>query len=313
MSRAPLRISFAGGGTDIDAFAYYWGGCVVSVTIARYVRARMEPGVECYTCYPKKQNDVVFLQKIAAHFGRSALEIDVDAPPKSGLGASGALAVSVIGCLNSLKEDEPLAPSQIAELAHKIEVEDMGITGGKQDQYAAVFGGLNYMEFGSERVNVTRIEVKPETLLSLENGLLLVFTKPRPTHSGTIMSQEDALIKARNEVTIEALKRQKELANDVRRVLRKGDLQTFGEILHEAWEVKKKQSPTTSDSEIDEIYDAARKAGAVGGKLSGAGGGGYMFFFAPKHAGEVGEAMRTMGLTPERVSFDFSGLRVWRT
>lgn len=312
MSRAPMRISFAGGGTDIDAFACRWGGCVVSITIARYVRARMEPGESRYSCYPVAQDDTLFLEKMAAHFSPASLEVRVEAVPQSGLGASGALAVAVLGCLNTLKGDEPLALMQIVELAHRIESEEMGIAGGRQDPVASAFGGLNYIEFGDNRINVSRIEVKPEALLSLENSLILVFTQPRLGSSGDIMADEAKRLRDNDGTTLQSLMRQKELANDIRRTLRRGNLTDFGELLDEAWQVKKKQTPLTSNEFVDEIYEAGKKAGALGGKLSGAGGGGYLMFFAPGREGQVGEVMRHMGLTTETVTFDFQGLRVWQ-
>lgn len=311
-SRAPMRISFAGGGTDMDVFASGWGGCIVSTAIARYVRVRMETQERGYRCYPKP-HDISLVEKIAAHFSPASLEVRVDTPyQQTGLGASGALGVAVLGCLNTLKGDEALSLQQIAELAHRVETEEVGIAGGKQDQYAACFGGMNYIEFGNNRVNVSKMEVKLETALSLENSLLLVFTQPRQDSSGNTMADEAKRIQGGDITTIQALMRQKELANEMRRALRRGDLTAFGELLDEAWQVKKKQTPLTSNQFIDEAYAVAKKAGALGGKLSGAGGGGYFLLFAPGREGQVAEAMSNMGLRAETLTFDWQGLKVWQ-
>ncbi|MFH1484917.1 MAG: hypothetical protein ABIH46_02505 [Chloroflexota bacterium] len=312
-SRAPLRLAFAGGGTDTDVFASLYGGAVVSVTIARYVRVRMEPGVRKYTSYPLAQSDVSFLGKLARRFPPASLELMVDVPPQSGLGASGAIGVAALGALNTMNPDEPMSLKEIADLAHRIEFEELGVPGGRQDQVAAAWGGLNYLEFGNGRVNVTPVEASHDTLLNLENSLVLVFVSPRTTSSGKVMANEIARIRADDAVTIQALKRQKELANEARRWLRRGDLGALGAILEGSWEAKKKQAPLTTSPFIDEVYEAGKKAGALGGKISGAGGGGYFYFLAPDRVGPVGEAMIKLGLKPETVNFQMGGLKVWRS
>lgn len=310
-ARAPLRLSFCGGGTDTDAFASRYGGAVVSITIARYVRVRMEPGERRYTSYPLAQSDVSFMEKLAKRFPPASLELMVDVRPQSGLGASGAIGVAVLGALNTMNPDEPMSLKEIANLAHRIEVEELGVPGGRQDQLASLYGGINYIEFGDGRVNVTPVEVAQDTLLTLENSLILVFVSPRNQSSGAVMAQELDRVRADEPITIAALKRQKELANEARKWLRKGDLGTLGAILDEAWAAKKRQSPLSTNPLIDEVYEEGKKAGALGGKLSGAGGGGFFYFLAPGRAGPVAEALIRLGLSPETVIFDLKGLRVW--
>ena len=312
-SQAPMRISFAGGGTDISPFANKYGGAVVSATIVRYARVKITDKSTGYISYPIDQSDASFIEKLASRFPPVSIELRVDAPPYSGLGASGAIGVAVLGCLNALKGDEPLNKNGIAELAYEIETQELGISGGRQDQYAAVYGGLNYMEFGDGRVNINPLEVSTKTLLSLQNSLLLVFTKPRSGSSGHIILDEKARVQSNDATTLRALFQQKELANEMRRVLRRGNLYEFGILLHKAWEVKKNQSPLTTNEYIDEIYDRALKAGALGGKIAGAGEGGYMLLFAPNSEGEVSEAMLDLGLITESVIFDNWGLRVWKS
>jgi len=311
-SRAPLRLSFVGGGTDTDAFAFRYGGCVVSATIARYVRVKMKPGRREYASYPLAQSDTSFLERLARRFPPVSLELRVDVPPRSGLGASGAIGVAVLGALNTLLQDEPLNPAEIINQAHRVETDELGIAGGRQDQIAALYGGLNYIEFGESRFNRTPIEVKPETLLRLEESLVMVFVSSRKAHSGAPMEDELHRIRERDPEAISALLKQKELANEGRKYLRRGDVASFAEVVDEAWKAKKKQTPLTTTGFIDEVYDAGKRAGAIGGKISGAGGGGYFYFIAPDRAGPVGEAMIKLGLKPESVTFTLGGLRVWK-
>lgn len=312
-SKAPCRLSFAGGGTDIDSFARDYGGCVVSVAIARYARAIVDTKGSTIASFPVAQSDVELLTRIAAYFAPCGITSRVDAPPRSGLGASGALSVAVIGCLNALKDDEPLTLMQIADLAHRIEIDDLKVEGGRQDQVAAAYGGLNYIEFGDGRINVSPIAASPDTLAGLEAGLILVFTRPRITNSGNIMEKETHRVETADPRTLLALDRQKEIANEMRRCLRHELLSEFGLLLDYAWEIKKIQTPEATDQAIDDLYKAAKDAGALGGKISGAGGGGYMTLFAPGKEGQVAEAVLKMGYRPEAVHLDMGGLKVWRS
>ncbi|KKN87069.1 hypothetical protein LCGC14_0263390 [marine sediment metagenome] len=311
MSRAPMRISFAGGGSDINAFASKYGGCVVSATITRYVTVRMEQGGNQFVSYPIDETEPEYLAKLAKRLGLEvSLETRIDAPPRSGLGTSGALGVAMIGCLNTLL-DRKLDRNGIIEMAYRIETEEMGIAGGKQDQYASCWGGLNLITFGYEEVTVTPLVLKPETLLTLESSLILIFIHSRRESSSRIMEHEARRVEQSDPEVLEALHRQRELAKEAANALLNNDITAFGNILDEAWQTKKKQTPLVTNDVIDAIYSVARRAGALGGKLSGAGGGGYMFLFAPGKEGDVAEALRTIGLRPENVTFDWRGLTVW--
>lgn len=310
-SRAPLRVSLAGGGTDTEPFCSRHGGCVLSCAIAKYAWVRMDTeGSGHCTRYPLfASRDTRLIEAIAKRFRPVSLEVRVDARERSGLGGSGALGVATIGCLNMLNSDEPLDLDQIAELACQVELEDLRVPGGRQDQYIAAYGGLCYLQFGQGRVGVARLTLKPETLLSLQRSLFLVFIHPRTDEK--VIKDEVASVEAGNKDTIAALDRQKELANEMRRVLRHDDLTAFGGLLHEAWSTKRRQSPSASTPRVDEFYEAVRKAGALGGKLVGAGGGGYFIVFAPGREGQVCEAILERGLIPEPVVFEPEGLRVW--
>lgn len=311
-SRAPMRISFAGGGTDVEPFCSLKGGCVVSATIARYVWVKMDNNKLGYSAYPPdiKKASTASIEKLAKHFKPVSLDVRLDAPHRSGLGGSGASGVATVGCLNSLNEDEPLDLYQIAELAYKVEHEEMSYAGGKQDQVAAAFGGINYIEFGKDRVKVSRLELKPEPILALERSMFLVLTHPRSKDN--VMVDEIRRVEQNIDETMKALDRQKELANEVRRVLRRGDLKTFGMLLDEAWRIKKKQTPLVTTERVDELYNRVKKAGALGGKISGAGGGGYFVVFALGNETRVCDAILSLGLTPEPVVLDWTGLKVWQ-
>lgn len=307
MSRAPLRISFAGGGTDAEPFCTMKGGCVVSATIARYVWVRMDSDGVGYSAYPPdaEYGNTAFVEKLVSHFKPVSLDVRVDAPRRSGLGGSGAFGVAITGCLNAL--NEKLTLHQIAELAY--EVENEKIAGGRQDQFASAYGGINRIEF-SDRVEVSRLKLKPETILSLEMSTFLVFTHPR--YAGNVMEDEVRRVKENTGETIEALLTQKALANLTSLVLQMGDLVTFGKLLDEAWNTKKKQTPMATTELVEELYRRVKKAGALGAKCCGAGGGGYFAVFAPGKETKVCEAILSLGLTPEPVVLDWQGLKVWK-
>lgn len=308
--RAPLRISFAGGGTDTEIFASQYGGAVLSAAISRYATVRGGQGEPSFTAYPIDEADEKYIKKAAEKSDTSIwLESRIDAPPRSGLGASGALSVAALACVWTLNKRE-YHYSEIAEEAYKLE-KKLGLTGGKQDQYPAVWGEINYIEFSGTEVKSSFVDYSDETLLALESSIILVFIYPRIGTSHKIMLDETRRVQDKDKDTIQALLRQRELARLGMEALKRGDLMSFGDILHEAWETKKHQSPYITSEVIDAVYSVARRAGALGGKLSGAGGGGYMFFFAPGKEGPVSEALRAIGLRPESITFDMKGLLVW--
>ena len=311
-ARAPLRLSFSGGGSDTQAYSSRYGGLVLSAAIARYVTVIGEIGASVFRSYPEDETDPSYLMKIAGlyHLGPVGLEARIDAPPRSGLGGSGALGVAALGALRTMAA-QPLSPWEVAEEAYRFETEVMQNHGGRQDQYAAAFGGLNLISFEGEKVGVKTLELRRETLLALESSLVMVFIHARAGASGRIMAEEAQGVARGDRELLDALSRQKYLALEMARALEAGDLTYFGKTLAEAWETKKKQAVSITNDVVDGVYSLARKAGALGGKLAGAGGGGYMFFIAPERAGEVAEALRAVGLRPENVVFDFRGLAVW--
>lgn len=311
LSRCPLRISFAGGGSDVDAFAHHFGGCVTSAAITRYVTVKASEGGGDFISYPIDETDITYLKKLAISCPGVSLESRLDVPPQSGLGASGALGVAALGGLITLHE-ESLNRDEIARVAHLAEIA-MGTPAGRQDYYPALYGGINEITFSDDGVIVKPLKLSPGVILTLESSLILVFIHPRRGSSLKVMSDEIKRVEKREPEVIEALQKQAQLAKEAAQALLNGRMMDFGEILHESWETKKKQTPLATNEVIDAVYEVSRKAGALGGKLAGAGGGGYLFLFAPGKEGEVAERLRAIGLRPENVSFDFGGLKTWHT
>ena len=331
-AKVPLRISFAGGGTDVKQFLEQEGGCVLNATIGQYVwgtlcsRADGQINIESADLgyvvnYDTETNPVydgkLDLVKAAIQSlgGQRSSGFDLfvhsEAPPGSGLGSSSTLMVCLVGLMKEFL-NLPMTDYETANAAYRIEREELQIKGGLQDQYAATFGGFNFMEFERDRVIVNPLRIPQEIINELEHNLLLVYTGTTRMSDGIIKDQVGRYEQGEAD-TIHGLRRQKELAVEMKNTLLRRRLNDFGDLLHEAWESKKKLSPKISNSKIDEMYEAARKAGAVGGKITGAGGGGYMLFyccFERKH--RVAEALRKLGGIPVGFGFDFNGLQTWR-
>jgi D-glycero-alpha-D-manno-heptose-7-phosphate kinase len=329
-SRSPLRISFAGGGTDIPPYCYERGGAVVSATINRYSYATLETrqdkeihmeSVDFLKSLHFRNiseitydNELDVLKAVIKNLNTSGRGANIwmrsDVPPRSGLGASAAAFAAMIGLFNHMRGERSMTDYEIADLAYRLEREELGIGGGYQDQYATVFGGLNYIEFGNGWVRVNPLKIRKDHILELEKHLILVYTRDRTTQ-GDIIESEKKDYKEKKDVS-DALDKTKALAQEVRYALTKGDLIRFGELLHESWETKKKHSSLVSDTYINDIYDLAMKNGALGGKVSGAGGGGFMFFYCePNKEHKVIAALEASGMRPVSFTFDFEGLQTW--
>jgi len=329
-SRAPLRISFAGGGTDVSPFPEKYGGAVVNATINKFVssalRFRKNKGLsieivpEGKITYPdikKIKYDGKFdaIKAVVKHLyqGDKGLDIFVykDIGPRSGLGGSAALFVSVIALFNELLERK-LDEYEIAESAFKLEREELKILGGKQDQYATVFGGINFIKFeGKDYVRVLPLNLSRKTLLSLEENLILLDLGER-RDSGTIIEDQIKNLKIKKE-TLEAMKQTKKIVHQAKKALLSGNLEEFGKLLDKSWELKKKFSKRISNPQIDEFYSRFKKAGAIGGKISGAGGGGHMFLFCkPFKRHEVEKEISKLGVKLVPFKLENSGLITWR-
>jgi D-glycero-alpha-D-manno-heptose-7-phosphate kinase len=330
-SRAPLRISFAGGGTDVPPFPEREGGLVLNATIARYayglLRPRRDRQVRIESAdfglavnynvdeAPIFDGRLDLVKAAIRRLGDPAapgydIFLHSNAPPGSGLGSSSTVMVTLVGLLRE-HHNLTLTDYEIAQMAHHIERVDMGMLGGMQDQYAATFGGFNFIEFGADHVIVNPLRVSADVVNELEHNMLLCYTGATRRSDGVIEDQT-ARYEGGEAGTLAALRSQKQLAMEMKNALVRRRPREFGDMLHEAWKQKKRMSPKISTGFIDEAYAAARRAGALGGKVTGAGGGGYMLFyceFQKKH--RVAEALTRMGGQVTEFAFEPEGLTTW--
>ncbi len=329
-AKAPMRVSFAGGGTDVSPYIGSSGGVVLSATINRYCHGTLKKRSDsrivlrsldynCEASYDNlssvKYDGVLDLVKAVIRlmnplFGFE-LELVSDSLPGSGLGGSAAVASVTAGLLNYFREDR-LDDYQLADIAYQAERVELKVAGGWQDQYACVFGGFNYIEFKTEGVVVHPLRINEDVLNELEASL--VFCNTRITRdSHTIHKAQFESIKQNSSQVKEALDQTREFAVEMKNLLLRGDLVSFGKMLHQAWLVKKQFESTISNNTIEEIYDLGLKCGALGGKVLGAGGGGYIVFFCPpSRKNNFVSALRQMNVEVENVIFDFRGLRSWK-
>ena len=335
-SKAPLRLGLAGGGTDVSPYSDMYGGAILNATISMYAYATIEPRNDDKIVFNSidrhetlEYTSQEFLEfngkldllkaiynRIIEDFIKSPLSFTlstyVDAPPGSGLGSSSTLVVSVIGAFTEWLK-LPLGEYDIAHLAYEIERKDLEMAGGKQDQYAATFGGFNFMEFyDSDKVIVNPLRIKSEVINELQFNILLYYTGTSRLSSKIIEAQVKNVNK-KNEKSIEAMHKLKEQAILMKEAILKGELDKIGEILDYGWQYKKQTAEGITNSIIDEIYETAIKAGATGGKISGAGGGGFMIFYCPRNTRyKVIEALQKFGGEFRRYQFTKYGLETWR-
>lgn len=334
-SKAPLRIGLAGGGTDVSPYCDLYGGAILNATISLFAHANIEliPGntIELQAADRKESLQYVrsnslpidgkldllkgVYNRIRADYGfpdtAFRLSTYVDAPAGSGLGTSSTLVVAIIGAFAELLK-LPMGEYDIAHYAYDIERNDLQLAGGRQDQYAATFGGVNYMEFyENDKVIVNPLRVKPEYLSELENNLLLFFTATS-RESAAIIKEQQKNVKQKNESSIEATHQLKEQSKRMKEALLLGRLHEIGEILDFGFQQKRRMAENISNPMIEEIYNAARQAGATGGKISGAGGGGFMTFYCPGNSRyAVIEALQKFGGEVKQYNFTKYGLTTW--
>jgi D-glycero-alpha-D-manno-heptose-7-phosphate kinase len=327
-AKAPLRVSFAGGGTDVPPFPETEGGLVLSATINRYAYGALSPrtdttiGLESVdfglSLSYDAQDELSFdgrldLAKAAIQkLGRGGYDMFLhsNAPPGSGLGSSSAVMVTLIGLLKEF-HGQPLTDYEVAQLAFELERNDLGIRGGLQDQYAATFGGFNFIEFGADRVIVNPLRISADVVHELEHNMLLCYTG-KTRSSDHIIEHQTGRWTGGDEDALAGLRAGKELAVEMKNALLQRRLNDFGDLLGSAWEQKKKMSSKISTEFIDTAYQEARKQGALGGKVTGAGGGGYMLFYCPfqrKH--RVANALIAMGGDVTEFEFTHTGLTTW--
>ena len=334
-SKSPLRIGLAGGGTDVSPYSDLYGGAILNATISLYAYATIEPTndkkivlhaidrkerYEYESCEHLPIDGHLNLFKgiynrIVKDYTHQPLSFRlstyVDAPAGSGLGTSSSLVVAV---LNAFSEwlNIPLGEYELAHLAYDIERKDLAMAGGKQDQYASAFGGFNFMEFyGDDKVIVNPLRIKDVYLNELQLCLLLYYTGTSRLSSKIIEMQSGNVLQ-KKEKSIDAMHKLKEQAIMMKEALLKGNLNQIGEILNFGWEYKKQTAEGVSNPMLDEIYEAALKSGAIGGKISGAGGGGFMFFYCPAFTRyEVLDKLHTYGGEFRRFQFTKQGATAW--
>ena len=334
-SKAPLRIGLAGGGTDVSPYSDIFGGAVLNATINMYAYATIIPrNDKKLIIRAEDRNEVVeqesatelpingkldlakaIYNRIVKDFTHEKLSFElvtyVDAPPGSGLGSSSTLVATIIGAfVEWLKL--PLGEYDIANLAYKTERIDLAYAGGKQDQYAATFGGVNFMEFfNDDKVIVNPLRIRSNVLNELAYNLVLYFTGTSRLSSEIIEKQQKSITQNKTQ-PVDAMHFTKKMAVHMKEAILKGNLNDIGPIMLEAWEYKKKMAKGISNPQLDTIYQAAINAGATGGKISGAGGGGFMFYFCPGNKRyQVIHELKKYGGTIQPFQFTKSGLSSW--
>jgi D-glycero-alpha-D-manno-heptose-7-phosphate kinase len=330
--KAPLRVSFAGGGTEVEPYLSERGGLVLSCTIDKYAYSSLSFADDQQIHVASLDYDVVakynadepliekdklslvkaVIRRLNPQDSNQGLDIFLhsDAPPGSGLGSSSTVVVTLIGAFKHWLH-LPLTNYDLADLAYQIERVDLGIKGGKQDQYAAAFGGFNFIEFYRDATIVNPLRVPSDILNELHYNLLLCYTGKTRLSAHIIDDQIKGYVQQQKVVT-QAMTELKDIAVALKNALLLGRLNEFGALLHEAWVSKKKMATQISDSHIDELYEMARKHGALGGKITGAGGGGFMFFYCDSNRKHIlAEQLERLGAQVVDFNFDFRGLQTW--
>ena len=292
-ARAPLRIGLAGGGTDVDPYATEKGGVVFNATINKYTYCTLIPRADGKrtarsSFYGNFRADLAngpfvldgnldIVNVVADHFGIDSgfdAIMQSEVPPGSGLGGSSTVMVSIISAFSEWTGHR-ISAKDMAKLAFDLERKKLGLKGGRQDQYAAVFGGFNLMKFNGDNAEIERVCVGKDVVDELQARTLLCYTGATRSSGDIIDSQMKAFVKGDNE---KALDESKRIASEMANAIGRGEITLAGKLLRESWQFKKQFSNKISNSTIDSMYESALKAGAIGGKVSGAGGGGFMFF-----------------------------------
>jgi D-glycero-alpha-D-manno-heptose-7-phosphate kinase len=321
IGRSPLRVSLGGGGTDLPSYYRSHGGFVLSAAITQYVYVTMQrtPLKEMLLRYSQIER-VKSVAEIRHPIIREALtltgipgpDIEItsmaDIPAGTGLGSSGSFTTCLLKVLHKFKRHF-IHPRELAEMACHIEIDRLGEPVGKQDQYIAAFGGVTAFEFRRDgSVGAAPLEVSGDVLDELEDNLVMVSTGFYRA-AGQVLKEQDDRSKQNDPAMIDNLHRVRELGYETRDVLAAGKLRRFGEIMHEHWLYKKQRSPLMTNPDIDRWYELARANGAVGGKLIGAGGGGFLLFYTEEKV-RLRAALRQAGLMEVKLAFDYEGTKI---
>ncbi|MDH6307789.1 D-glycero-alpha-D-manno-heptose-7-phosphate kinase [Dysgonomonas sp. PFB1-18] len=337
-SKAPFRLGLAGGGTDVSPYSDLYGGCILNATISLYAFANIEPRDDNKIVFriPQTGEEYIFdsaielpilndkadlmkgiYNRIVKDYANKPLSFTLtcalEVPFGSGLGTSSTLAVAILGAYTEWLS-LPLGEYDLAYLAYLIERVDLMQAGGKQDQYSAAFGGFNFMEFyADDKVIVNPLRVRNEIINELSNNLLLYYTNSS-RNSGDIIAKQQKNVKEQKSKSIEAMHQIKNQAYEIKEAILKNNLDEIGHILHRGWNYKREMADGISTPFFEELYETAMSAGSSGGKISGAGGGGYVFFYCPGNSRfEVAKALEKLGGKVQPYSFTKKGLETWHT
>lgn len=323
LTRAPLRIPLGGGGTDLPSYYLQYGGFVLSAAINKYVYISLNrPQVDDLIRVKYSRSETVEdLNEVQHDLVREAMRLTgvergveivsmADVPAGTGMGSSGSFLVALLRALHAFNH-EHIPPALLAEEACEVEIDIVGSPVGKQDQYVAAFGGIAAFEFTPVgNVTVTPVRLSDHLLDELRNNLLLFYTGLQRPSMDILEDQKRETIRA-NEDVVESLHRVKALGMEIRAALEVGDLCRVGELMNAHWQHKKRRSKKISSPVIDRWYELARDSGALGGKLIGAGGGGFLLFLCPNsHKGRLRQAMSAEGLREMQFDFDLEGAKV---
>lgn len=321
ITRSPLRISLGGGGTDLPSYYREHSGFLIAAAIDKYVYINVHRRfVDGFLLKYSSLEEAATIDEIKHPIIREALKlVDIqarnleitsmaDIPAGTGLGSSGSFTTALLKALHGLKKNL-VHPAELAEQACCIELEKLGEPIGKQDQYIAAFGGITCFHFRPDgRVEAAPLQISEETLFNLEDNLLLFFTGYSRAASAILKEQDDKSKQA-DKAMIENLHFVKELGKRSQKALKAGELEEFARLMDMHWQRKKERSPRMSNADIDAWYDCAMTNGALGGKVIGAGGGGFLMFYAADKV-KLRRAMREKGLNEVRFRFDFEGAKI---
>ena len=335
-ARAPLRLGLAGGGTDLSPYCDTFGGAVLNATIDRFAFAHVAPHPEGRVAFRARDigaeedypidapldltqglvlHKAVYSHMVEAYCGGArptvTVSTTIDAPAGSGLGSSSALVVALVEAFR-MALDLPLGPYEVARLAFEIERVQLGLAGGRQDHYAAAFGGLNFIEFlPGERVTVNPLRLRRAHLNELESSLAICFTGQSRRSEGIIQQQIDGLRRL-DEETIQSMHSLKEDAGEMKLAVLRGDMREVSRVLAHSWAAKKRTAKGIATGAVDKLFEVGMAEGAWGGKVSGAGGGGFLMFITdPENRYRLISALNAAGGRANSVKFTFDGAEAW--
>jgi len=321
IARTPVRISLGGGGTDLASYYCKYGGFLIAAAIDKYifitVNRRFEDSIRLSYSKTEIVDKVEEIQhpivrealKLLGYDGSLEITTIADVPANTGLGTSSSFTVGLLNALHTYKR-ESITAKALAEEACKIEIDILGEPVGKQDQYMAAFGGITCLTFAKNgEVTVTPLNISPDIIEELERHIMLFYTGIRRNSADVLSGQNNASQRDDKKV-IENLHKIKEIGEEAKIALESGNVHRFGELLHTHWQSKKNLSHKVSRPEIDRWYALARQNGALGGKIMGAGGGGFFMFYVEGGKGKLRQVMRGEGLREMRFKFDLEGSKV---